>query len=58
MRPQSVTHADLLHEYWMERLVEEQEKTNALLEKLLLVSTPVAEEPKKSRLTRKKKEGE
>lgn len=61
VKPQSFTNSDLLTEYWMIRLVKEQVKTNELLEKLVQsqpsLVTPV-EEPKKSRLTRKKKEGE
>jgi hypothetical protein len=57
IKPHTITNSDLLTEYWMIRLVKEQKRTNELLEQLLLASHPV-EEPKKSRLTRKKKEGE
>jgi hypothetical protein len=46
-KPQIVTNSDLLTEYWMSKFLEEQRRTNELLEKLV---------ESKSKTTRKKVE--
>lgn len=47
-KPQTITNSDLITEYWLARLVKEQQKTNELLTSLVsLASKPKATRKKK-----------
>jgi hypothetical protein len=49
MKPSPFTNSDLIVDYWMKELLEEQKKTNELLSQLLKA---------KATASRKKKEGD